>query len=164
MRFSVMLVVVLHFVVVSLFSFFWSSFRCCIFICRCFFVHIFIFDVIPNPSAGFLHPFYTFSPGHRRVIHETFIYSTFPFLLRALRPWGGIFYLQAFFTLHSFTDILTCVYQGFPGSWQFFLEVYRASYWSSKYRSGPSVCLMIPSNPQSLYSQRFSCTFYYILA
>ena len=35
---------------------------------------------------------------------------------------------------------------------------------SSKYRPGPSVCLMIPSNPQSLYSQRFSCKFYYILA
>ena len=53
MRFFVMLVAVLHFAVVSLFSFFWSSFCCCIFICLCYFVHIFIFDVIPNPSVDY---------------------------------------------------------------------------------------------------------------
>ena len=56
----------------------------------------------------------------------------------------------AFLTLSSFIDILICVYQGFPGSRQFFLEVCSASYWSSKDRSIPSACL-IHSNPQSLY-------------
>ena len=63
----------------------------------------------------------------------------------------------------SFTDILTCVYQGFPGSRQFFLQVCRASYWSSKQRPGPSICL-IHSNPQTSNSERFSFKFYYILA
>ena len=32
-----------------------------------------------------------------------------------------VFYPQAFFTLRSFTDILTCVYQGLPGSRQIFI-------------------------------------------
>ena len=77
-------------------------------------------------------------------------------LLRALRFWVGVFYPQAFFTLRSFTDIFdsTCVYQGFPGSRQFFLEVCRALYWSSKHRPGPSVCL-IHSNPQKIDKGRF---------
>ena len=54
---------------------------------------------------------------------------------------------QAFFTLHSFprfgtTDVAsTCIYQSFLGSQQFFLEGCRASYWGSKHRPGPSVCL-----------------------
>ena len=109
-------------------------------------------------------PFYTFSPAHRRVIRDTFICSTIPFLPRALRPWVAIFYPQAFLTLCSFTDILTCVYQGFPGSRQFFHEVYRGSYWwSSKHRPNPSVCL-IHSSLQSSYSERSSFKFYYILA
>ena len=77
-------------------------------------------------------------------------------LARALRFWVGVIYPQAFFTLRSFTDIFdsTCVYQGLPGSRQFFLEVCRASYWSSKHRPGPSVCL-IHSNPQKIYTGRF---------
>ena len=40
----------------------------------------------------------------------------------------------------------TCFYQGFPGSRQLFLEIFRASYWSSKHRAGPYFCL-IHSNP-----------------
>ena len=86
-------------------------------------------------------------------------------LPRALRFWVGVFYPQAFFTLRSFTDIFdsTCVYQGLPGSRQFFLEVCRASYWSSKHRPGPSVCL-IHSNPQSSYSEEFIFKFYHILS
>ena len=119
---------------------------------------------LPWTIAGFLHPFYTFSPAHRRVIRDTFIFNHSVISLpRALRPWVGIFYPQAFFTLHSFTDILTCIYQGFPRSRQFFLEICRASYWSSKHRTGPSVCL-IHSNPQTSYSERFSFKFYHILA
>ena len=80
----------------------------------------------------------------------------------ALWPWVGILCLQAVFTLRSFTDILTCVYQGFPGSRQFFLEVCRASYWSSKHRPGPCICL-IHSNPQTSYLERFSFKFCHIL-
>ena len=48
----------------------------------------------------------------------------------------------------------TCFYQGLPGSQQFFLEVCRASYWSSKHRPSPSVCL-IHSNPQSFIHLKF---------
>ena len=111
----------------------------------------------PWTIAEFLHPFYTFSPSHCRMIRDTFIFNhSVIFLPRALLFWVGVFYPQAFFTLRSFTDIFdsTCVYQGLPGSQKFFLEVCRASHWSSKHRPGPSVCL-IQSNPQSSYSERF---------
>ena len=62
----------------------------------------------------------------------------------------GVFYLTAL------PDIFgtTCFYQGLPGSRQFFLEVWRASCWSSKHRLGPSVCL-IHSNPQSFIHLKF---------
>ena len=45
---------------------------------------------------------------------------------------------RRFFTLRSFPHIFdsTCVYQGLPGSPQFFLDVFRASCWSSKHRPG----------------------------
>ena len=125
-----------------------------------------LFDVIPHPSVdyhqGFYTQFYTFSPAHPRVIRNTFIFDH-SFLPQALRSWVGIFYPQAFFTLHSFTNILTCAYQGFLGSQQFFLEVCRALYWSSKHRPRPSVCL-IHTNPQTSYSKWFSFKFYLISA
>ena len=35
----------------------------------------------------------------------------------------------------------TCFYQGFPGSWQFFLEGCRASHHGSKHSLSPVVCL-----------------------
>ena len=125
-----------------------------------------LFDIISHPSVdyrrGFYTPFYTFSPAHCRVICDTFIFNfSVIFLPRALRFWVGIFYPQAFFTLRSFTDILTCIYQGFPGRRQFFLEVCRVSYWSSKHRLNPSFCL-IHSNLQTSYSKRFSFKFYHI--
>ena len=62
--------------------------------------------------------------------------------------WIGeiFFYPQPFFTLNSYpafgaSTTATCLYQGFPGSWQFFSEGCRASYCGSKHRSNPSVCL-----------------------
>ena len=132
-----------------------------------FFIHIFFSTsslTLLWTMAGFLHPFYSYSPAHRRVIRDTFIFNHSVIVLsRALRPWVGIFYPQAFFTLHSFTDISTWIYQAFPGSRQFFLDVCRASYWSSKHRLGPSVCL-IHSNPQSTHSERFSFKFYHIVS
>ena len=52
--------------------------------------------------ARFLHPFCTFSPAHRRVICDTFIFNhSVIFLPRALRFWVGVFYPKAFFTLRS---------------------------------------------------------------
>ena len=79
-------------------------------------------------------------------------YFWLPFLFhlqRALRFWVNIFYPQAFFTIYLFQHFgTTFFYQGFTGSRQLFLESCRASYWSSKHRPSPSVCL-IHSNPQS---------------
>ena len=73
--------VVLHFVVV--------------FHLAMFFIHIFFSTsslTLPRTIVGFLHPFYTFSPAHRRVIRDTFIFNhSIIFLLRALRPWVRIF-------------------------------------------------------------------------
>ena len=114
------------------------------FILLFFFIQIFFSMsslILPWIIAEFLHLFYTFSPDHRRVIRDIFKHSIILF-----------FTLWRFFTLRSFTDILTCVYQGFPGSRQFFLEVCRASYWSSNYRPGPS------------YSKQFGFKFYHILS
>ena len=94
----------LHFIFVPSFHF-WSSFCCCS--SFVFFLHShFLFGIIPHPSVdyrrGFYTPFYTFSPAHCRVIHDTFIFNhSVIFLPRALRFWVGIFYPQAFFTLCS---------------------------------------------------------------
>ena len=127
-----------------------SSSFCC---CSSFHVFLhshFLFDIIPHPSVDYRQvfrpiPFCTFSPAHHRVIHDTFIFNhSVIFLLRALQFWVGIFYPQAFFYLTLLPNIFgtTCIYQGFPGSQQLFLEISRASYWSSKHRPGPSVCWM----------------------
>ena len=90
----------------------------------------FLFDVIPHPSVDY-RPFLYFQPSPSQSDSRQFQFSTIPLSsCRALRSWVGIFCLQAFFTLRSFTHILTWIYQGFPGGWQFFLEVCRASYWS----------------------------------
>ena len=63
----------------------------------------------------------------------------------------GVFYL----TLLPDIFGATCFYQGFPGSQQLFLEICRASYWSSKHRA--AVCL-IHSNPQSFIHLKFVLT------
>ena len=62
----------------------------------------------------------------------------------------GVFYL----TLLPDIFGTTCYYQGIRGRRPFFLEVCRASYWFSKNRPGPSVCL-IHSNPQSFLHLKF---------
>ena len=131
-----------------------------------FFIHIFFATsslTLPWAIAGFLHPFYTFSAAHRRVTHNSLIFNhSIIFLPQALWPWVGILYPQAFFTLCSFTIILTCVYQGLPGSRQIWLEVCGALYWSSKHRPNISFCL-IQRNPRSSYSEQVSFKFYDIL-
>ena len=75
-----------------------------------FFIHIFFSTsslALPWTLTRFLHPFFTFSPAHRRVIRDTFIFShSVIFLPRVLRFWVGIFYPQPFFTLRSFPTFL----------------------------------------------------------
>ena len=60
-----------------------------------FFIHIFFSTsslTLPWTIARFLDPFCTFSPAHRRVIRNTFIFNhSVIFLPRALRFWVGPF-------------------------------------------------------------------------
>ena len=110
----------LHFVVVHHLSF--------------FFIHIFFSTsslTLPWTIARFLDPFCTFSPAHRRVIRDTFIFRPFHYLLTAsAMVLSGHFLPTGVFYLTLLPDIFgtTCFYQGLPGSQQFFLEVCRASY------------------------------------
>ena len=118
----------LHFVICS-------SFVNVLHFCCCFFTHVFF-------STSSLTLLWTIA----RVFTPCFILSAQPivewfasfsffdhsvvFLLQAAALSGhflptGVFYLML---LHQ--RFITCVYQGFPGSQQFFLEVCRASYWS----------------------------------
>ena len=128
-----------------------------------FFIHIFFLTsslTLPWTIARFLDPFCTFSPAHRRVIRDTFIFRPFHYLLTAsAMVLSGHFLPTGVFYLTLLPDIFgtTCFYQGFPGSRQLFLEICRASYWSSKHRSSPSVCL-IHSNPQSFIHPKFVFT------
>ena len=62
----------------------------------------------------------------------------------------GVFYLMLLSNIFG----TTCIYQGLPGSWQFFLEVCRTLYWSLKHRPSPSVCF-IHSNRQSFIHFKF---------
>ena len=65
--------------------YFWFSFLLFFFICRCSSFcccssFIFFFYVIPHSymdyyCRGFYTPFYTFSPAHRRVIRDTFVFK-----------------------------------------------------------------------------------------
>ena len=134
-----------------------------------FFIHIFFLTsslTLPWTIARCLDPFCTFSPAHRRVIRDTFIFQPFYYLLtasatvlsRQFLP-TGVFY----FALLPHIFDTTCFYQSLPGSRQFFLEVCRASCWSSKHRPSPSVCL-IHSNPQSWCSEEFVFKSYQILS
>ena len=152
--------------------FLWSSFLLLYLHLSMFFILLLLFIYIffstssltlPWTIAGVFTPHFILPAQPIAEWFATLSFSTIPFLPRAVRSWVGIFYHNAFFTLRSLTNILTCVYQGFPGSRQFFLDVCRASYGSSKHRPGPSVGLIL-SNPQTSYSGRFSFKFCHILA
>ena len=67
-----------------------------------FFIHCFSTSsfTLPWTIAGFLHPFYTFSPAHRRVICDTFISNLSGiFLPWVLWFWMGIFLPTGIFYL-----------------------------------------------------------------
>ena len=130
-----------------------------------FFIHCFLASslTLARVITRFLHTFCTFSLDHHRVIRDAFILTFLgPFatvLSRVLRFWEDIFYPQAFFTLRSFPTFLAQpTFQGLPGIGQFFLEVCRASCWSTKHKPGPSVCL-IRNNPQKENKGRFQIWF-----
>ena len=119
-----------------------------------FFIHIFFLTsslTLPWTIARFLDPFCTFSSAHRRVIRDTFIFQPFRYLLTASATvLSGHFLPTGDFYLTLIPDILAkpAFIKVLLGAGSYFLESCRASYWSSKHRPGPSVCL-IHSNPQS---------------
>ena len=102
----------------------------------------FLFPRHLSPFRGLLPGFYTHFIFSAQPIAEWF--ATFSFSTirssscreRNSLEWA-FFTHRRFFTLRSFIDILTCVYHGFPGSRQSFLEVCRASYWWSSQFAGP---------------------------
>ena len=134
----------LHFVVVVVLH--WSF----------FFIHIFFSTssfTLPWTITRFLVPFCTFSPAHRRVIHDTFIFQPFHYRLTAsamVLVLSGDFLPTGIFYLTLLPNILAqpAFIKVSLGTGSYCLESCRASYWSSKHRPGPSVCL-IHSNPRS---------------
>ena len=138
----------------------WSSFCCC----YSSFVDVlhshFLFDIIPHPSVDYrqvFRPILYFQPSPSQSDLRHFHFQPFRYLLTASATvLSGHFLPTGVFYLTLLPDIFgtTCFYQGFPGSRQLFLESFRASYWSSKHRPSPSVCL-IHSNPQSFIHLKF---------
>ena len=140
----------------------WSSFCCC---CYSSFVDVFhshfLFDIIPHPSVDYrqvFRPILYFQPSPSQSDSRHFHFSTIP--LSSYRERYG--FEWAFFTHRPFLpyapsrhfwhipDILAqpAFIKVSLGAGSYFFESCRASYWSSKHRPGPSVCL-IHSNPQS---------------
>ena len=135
-----------------------------------FFIHIFFSMLSLTLSwtiAGFLHPFYTFSPAHHRVICDTsqsdFMFDHSVNLLAAsatalsghFLP-TGVFYLTL---LHRHFNLrlsrLPWEMEVLPWGLLGFILILE-------YRPDPSVCL-IHSNSQSSYLEQFSFKFYHIL-
>ena len=141
--------------------------QCSLFCCYSSFT--FSFRLHPSPFRGLSPGFYTHFILSAQSITEWFTTLSFSTLPRSsfhgftagatvlsehFSP-RGVFYLAL---LHRH---FTSVYRGLPGSAQFFLEVSRVSYWSSKHRPGPTV-FSIHSNPYSSYLERFIFKFYQI--
>ena len=84
----------------------WSSFCCYSLFVNVFHSH-FLFDIMPHPSVDYRQVFrpilyFQPSPSQSDSRHFHFFNYSIIFLLRVLGFWVGIFYPQAFFTLHSF--------------------------------------------------------------
>ena len=129
------------------------------FICR-FSSFTFSFRHHPSHFRGLSQGFYAHFVLSAQPIAESF--ATLSFSIIPLSSYCERYSFERAFLTHSvfYLTLLhnifgtTCFYQGFPGSWQLFLEICRASYWSSKHRFSPSVCL-IHSNPQSFIHPKF---------
>ena len=128
----VMSVVDLHFIFVSSFcccsSFVdVSSFCCCS-------SHRFSTSSLTLPWTillpGFSHPILYFQPSPSQSVWRHFHFLTILFLAASSNGLKWAFFThRRFFTLTLLhRHFITCVYQGFSGSRQFFLEVCRALY------------------------------------
>ena len=135
-----------------------SSLFCCCSSFVIFFHSHFLFDIIPHPSMDSHQVFTTilyFQPSSSQSDWRHFHFQLFRYLLTASATVLSGHFLGVFH-ITLLPDIFgtTYFYQGFRGTRQLFLEICRASYWSSKHRPGPSVCL-IHSNPQSFIHLKF---------
>ena len=147
----------------------WFSFCCCC--CYSSFVNVFhshfLFDTIPHPSVDYrqvFRPILYFQPSISQSDSRHFHFSTI--LLSSYCERYG--FEWTFFTHKRFLpyapsrhfwhipDILAqpAFIKVSLGPSSYFLERFRASYWSLKHRLGPSVCL-IHSNPQSFMHLKF---------
>ena len=132
-----------------------------------------LFYVIPHLSMDYrpvLHPFYTFSPVHRRVIRDTFIFNLskifFSQFYRERYGFEWAFFTQGVIYLMFLHRLFTWVCQDLPGSQQFFLPWRLQGFiliLETDLRLAPSVCL-VHSNPHYSYSEEFIFKFYQILS
>ena len=144
----------------------WSSFCCYSLFVNVFHSH-FLFDIMPHPSVDYrqvFRPILYFQPSPSQSDSRHFHFSTIP--LSSYRERYG--FEWAFFTHRRFLpyapsqhfwhipNILAqpAFIKVLPWAGSYFLESCRASYWSSKHRPDPSVCL-IHSNPQSFIHLKF---------
>ena len=100
------------------------------FICR-FSLFAFSFQHHPWTIARFLDPFCTFSPAHRRVIRDFFIFQPFRYLLTAsAMVLSGHFLPTGVFYLTLLPNILAqpAFIKVSLGAGSYFLESCRASY------------------------------------
>ena len=113
----------------------WCSSFCCHL--SIFFIHISLFDIISHPSVDYRQvftPILYFQPSPWQSDSRQFHFQPFRYLLTASATvLSGRFFIHRRFLPYApsptFMTQPACVYQGFPGSWQFFLEICRASYW-----------------------------------
>ena len=126
--------------------------------------HSLLFNVIPHSSVSYRQvftPILYFQPSLSQSDsrHFNFNFSgpfCYSFTASTTVLTGRFLPTGVFLPMSLLPDIFdtTCFYQGLRGSQQFFLEVSRASCWSSKHRPSLSVCLG-HNNPQKRYSGRF---------
>ena len=100
-----------------------------------FFVRYFVFVLLHCECYGFESVFFLLSGDFYLTLLPHICHSTV-----SSTDFRELF-LVSDVNLHSFqTFDTTCFYQCFPRSRQFLLEGCRASHWSWKHTSGPSVC------------------------
>ena len=144
---------------------FWSSFHFCIFILLLFFICR--FSSFRFQATLPCHRHSTLYSQAHEGLHQLW---ALPRLLLIAFSFSSTVSAMALSGHFLPTDIfyLTLLHRHFnlrlskhPWEPEFFLEVCRASYWSLKHRSGPSVCL-IHSNPQSFLHPLYKFVFIHV--
>ena len=137
-----------------IFIHFWSSFCCCSSFVDVLHSHL-LFYIIPHAFSNYLRvftPILYFQPSPSQSDSWHFHFQPFHYLLTANATVLSVHFLPTgVFYVALLPQHFTCAIKASLRR-QFFLKACTASYWSSKQRPGPSVCL-IHSNPQSSYPE-----------